>query len=131
MLLLLIRSMFLFPYKIHVGRHQYCDPSRLPRNQPAFTLTSVHKPHKGGMNESFTLNLKKQSKSCFCSEPEALHSSFQIALISQVGGMTVFISNASSLFFLGFLNGNIYHVQGSHREECLPRRLGHTEHDAE
>lgn len=30
----------------------------------------------------------------------------------------------------GFPDGNVYHVQRSHREKCLSLRLGHNEHDA-
>lgn len=73
-------------------------------------------------------------KSCFC--PKATKSTQFIfsLLLSLATEEKVFIlkrkKKINSPSLTGFPNGNVHHVQRSHREKRLPLRLGHNEHDA-
>lgn len=69
-------------------------------------------------------------KSCFC--PKATKSKQFIfsLLLSWMTEEKVFILKKNFPSLTGFPNGNVYHVQRSHREKRLPLRLGHNEHDA-
>lgn len=62
-------------------------------------------------------------------KPQNPNSSFQLALTLADGRKSFhFDRNLPSL--TGFPDGNVYHVQRSHREKRLSLRLGHNEHDA-
>lgn len=54
----------------------------------------------------------------------------QFALIWADEGK-MFHFDRNFLRLAGFPDGNVYHVQRSHREKRLSLRLGHHEHDAE
>lgn len=58
------------------------------------------------------------------------HISHLLSTASVLYGVVLHFSHSPPPL-TGLLNGNIYHVQRPHREERLPHRLGHHEHDAE
>lgn len=87
------------------------------------------KCHRRKRSARFTLTLKVVS----AQKLQNPHSSFSVCSylwqqkkkFSFWGGKKI---NSPSL--TGFPNGNVHHVQRSHREKRLPLRLGHNEHDA-